>query len=208
MRGLPFYVDERAIVPRSFIGELLDSHFGGEDASLIGEPAQIGSVLDLCTGSGCLAILAARHFPNAEVDAADISKDALAVARINVAQHGLRDRVRLLRGDLYAPVAEECYDLILTNPPYVDAAGMAGLPPECRHEPRIALAAGADGLKFVRRIIDEAPRHLNEGGGLMCEVGRGRAAVEQAYPEKRLLWLDTEESSGEVFWIDAEGLSS
>ena len=204
IQGVPFYVDERVIVPRSFLGELLAGDLVGEDGLI--DPARITRVLDLCTGSGCLAILAALRFPQATVDAVDISKDALAVARINVAQHGLQERLRLLRGDLYAPVAEERYNLILTNPPYVDAAGMAGLPPECRHEPRIALAAGADGLKFVRRIIDEAPRHLNEGGGLMCEVGRGRAAVEQAYPEKRLLWLDTEESSGEVFWIDAEGL--
>jgi ribosomal protein L3 glutamine methyltransferase len=206
IQGVPFYIDERVIVPRSFLGELLAGDLFGEDGLI--DPARITRVLDLCTGSGCLAILAALRFPGATVDAVDISKGALAVARINVAQHGLRDRVRLLRGDLYAPVAEERYDLILTNPPYVDAAGMAGLPLECRHEPRLALAAGADGLKFVRRIIDDAPQHLTAGGGLMCEVGRGRAAVEQAYPEKRFLWLDTEESSGEVFWIDAEGLSS
>jgi ribosomal protein L3 glutamine methyltransferase len=204
IQGVPFHVDERVIVPRSFLGELLAGDLFGEDGLVA--PEGVTRVLDLCTGSGCLAILAALRFPAARVDAVDISKDALAVARINVDQHGLQDRVRLLRGDLYAPLAEGRYDLILTNPPYVDAAGMAGLPPECRHEPRIALAAGVDGLKFVRRIIEEAPRHLTATGGLMCEVGRGRAAVEQAYPDKRFLWLDTEESSGEVFWIDAEGL--
>src|ERR1700748_1357314 len=121
MRGLPFYVDERVIVPRSFIGELLDSHFGGADASLIGEPAQIGSVLDLCTGSGFLAILAARHFPNAEVDATDISKDALAVAARNVGDHGLEDRITLHRGDLFGPIGGTRYDLIISNPPSVDA---------------------------------------------------------------------------------------
>ena len=112
----------------------------------------------------------------------------------------------MLRGDLYAPLGEARYDLILANPPYVDASGMAGLPPECLHEPRLALAGGADGLRFIRRIIDEAPRHLTRGGGLLCEVGRGRAAVENAYPDMSFLWLDTEESSGEVFWIDAKGV--
>jgi ribosomal protein L3 glutamine methyltransferase len=204
IQGVPFYVDERVIVPRSFLGELLAGDLFGADGLV--DPERVTRVLDLCTGSGCLAILAALRFPAATVDAVDISKDALAVARINVDQHGLQDRVQLKRGDLYAPLGDERYDLILTNPPYVDAAGMAGLPPECRHEPRVALAAGADGLKFVRRIIDDAPRHLTEGGGLMCEVGRGRAAVEQAYPDKSFLWLDTEESSGEVFWIEASAL--
>jgi len=204
VQGVPFYVDERVIVPRSYLGELLAGDLLGEDGLV--DPDTVTRVLDLCTGSGCLAILAALRFPAATVDAVDISKDALAVARINVDAHGLQERVRLLRGDLFAPLDAERYDLILTNPPYVDAAGMAGLPPECRHEPRLALAGGADGLKIVRRIIDTAPRHLTETGGLMCEVGRGRAAVEQAYPDKRFLWLDTEESSGEVFWIDANGL--
>jgi ribosomal protein L3 glutamine methyltransferase len=204
VQGVPFYVDERVIVPRSYLGELLAGDLFGEDGLV--DPAGITRVLDLCTGSGCLAILAALRFPDATVDAVDISKDALAVARINVDQHGLKDRVRLLRGDLFAPLGAERYDLILTNPPYVDAAGMAGLPPECLHEPRLALAGGADGLKIVRRIIDAAPRHLTDTGGLMCEVGRGRAAVERAYPDRRFLWLDTEESSGEVFWIDAEAL--
>jgi len=204
IQGVPFYVDERVIVPRSFIGELLAGDLFGEDALV--EPAGVGRVLDLCTGSGCLAILAALRFPGATVDAVDISKDALAVARINVEQHGLKDRVRLLRGDLFAPLGEARYDLILTNPPYVDAPGMAGLPPECRHEPRLALAGGADGLKLVRRIVAEAPQHLTATGGLMCEVGRGRAAVERAFADKSFLWLDTEDSSGEVFWIDANGL--
>ena len=111
-----------------------------------------------------------------------------------------------MRGDLYAPLGEARYDLILTNPPYVDAPGMAGLPPECLHEPRIALAGGPDGIKLIRRIIDAAPRHLTPSGGLLCEVGRGREAVENAYPKTSFLWLDTEESSGEVFWVEAEGL--
>jgi ribosomal protein L3 glutamine methyltransferase len=204
VQGVAFYVDERVIVPRSYLGEILAGDlFGG---SGLVDPEKITRVLDLCTGSGCLAILAALRFARATVDAVDISKDALAVARINVAQHGLQDRVRLLRGDLYAPLGEARYDLILTNPPYVDAPGMRGLPPECLHEPRIALAGGADGLRLIRRIIDAAPRHLTPSGGLLCEVGRGREAVENAYPKTSFLWLDTEESSGEVFWVEAEGL--
>src|SRR5581483_8814418 len=150
-RGLPFFVDERVIVPRSFIGELLDSHFGGEDAALVDHPGEIASVLDLCTGSGCLAILAARHFPNAEIDAVDISKDALAVAARNVADHGLEGQIELYRGDLFVPLGDRRYDLIIANPPYVDEAGMASLPRECRAEPKLAFDGGADGLDVVRR---------------------------------------------------------
>ena len=209
MRGLPFYVDERTIVPRFFVGELLDSHFGsdGEDStSLIGDPAEVASVLDLCTGSGCLAILAARHFANAAVDAVDISKDALAVAARNVADHGLGDRITLYRGDLFAPLAGSRYDLIIANPPYVDAEGMAGLPAECRAEPALAFDGGADGLDIVRRILTEAKPHLAPQGGLLCEIGRGRDNLEAAFPELPLLWLDTEDSEGEVFWIAASDL--
>jgi ribosomal protein L3 glutamine methyltransferase len=206
-RGLPFYVDERVIVPRSFIGELLDSHFGGEDAALIDDPAQIGSVLDLCTGSGCLAILAARHFPTAEVDAADISKDALAVAARNVADHGLEGQIELYRGDVFGPIGDKRYDLIISNPPYVDEAGMALLPQECRAEPKLAFDGGADGLDIVRRILNEAGKHLTPGGGLLCEIGRGRGNLEAAYPQLPLLWLDTEDSEGEVFWIAGSDLA-
>jgi ribosomal protein L3 glutamine methyltransferase len=207
-RGLPFYVDERVIVPRSFIGELLDSHFAGDDgdgASLM-DPNGVESVLDLCTGSGCLAILAARHFPNAEIDAIDISKDALAVAARNVADHGLEDRITLHRGDLFAPLGGKRYDLIISNPPYVDAEGMAALPPECRAEPKLAFDGGADGLDSVRRILDEAAAHLTPDGGLVCEIGRGRDHVEAAYPQLPLLWLDTEDSEAEVFFVTAADL--
>jgi ribosomal protein L3 glutamine methyltransferase len=213
MRGLPFYIDERAIVPRSFIGELLDSHFGGQDndgagegSSLIDDPAEVESVLDLCTGSGCLAILAARAFARAQIDAVDISKDALEVAERNVADYALEDRVKLHRGDLFKPLRDNRYDLIITNPPYVDAAGMAELPRECRAEPRLAFDGGADGLDVIRRILNEAGRHLTPNGGLLCEIGRGRELVEAAFPRIPLLWLETEDSDGEVFWIGAADL--
>ena len=211
MRGLPFYVDERTIVPRSFIGELLEHHFGGgdgdEDAgSLISDPEAVESVLDLCTGSGCLAILAARHFPNADIDAVDISKDALEVATRNVGDYGLGERLTLYRGDLFKPLDGKRYNLIISNPPYVDAEGMADLPRECRAEPKLAFDGGADGLDIVRRILDEASAHLTPQGGLLCEIGRCRPQLEAAYPQLPLLWLDTEDSEGEVFWIAAADL--
>ncbi len=210
MRGLPFYVDERTIVPRSFIGELLDSHFGGDEegGSLIDDPLSVVTVLDLCTGSGCLAILASQSFPNADIDAVDISKDALAVAARNVRDYGLEDRLTLHQGDLFKPLVGRRYDLIISNPPYVDALGMASLPRECRAEPKLAFDGGADGLDIVRRILDEAPQHLTPEGGLLCEIGRGREVLEAAYPQLPLLWLDTEDSEGEVFWISASDLSS
>src|SRR6266852_3644271 len=199
MRGLPFYVDERTIVPRSFIGELLDSHFRGQrdddDTSLIDDPLGVKSVLDLCTGSGCLAVLAARAFRNAAIDAVDISRDALEVAARNVAEYDLQDRVTLHRGDL-----------IISNPPYVDAEGMAELPRECRAEPKLAFDGGADGLDMIRRILQEAGQHLTPAGGLLCEIGRGRERLEAAFPQLPLLWLDSEESEGEVFWIGAADL--
>jgi ribosomal protein L3 glutamine methyltransferase len=214
MRGLPFYVDERTIVPRSFIGELLDTHFGRqeneeydeEDGSLIGDPASIRSVLDLCTGSGCLAILASRNFPNAAIDAVDISKDAIEVATRNVGDYGLQERLKLYRGDLFKPLGGKRYDLIISNPPYVDAEGMADLPRECRAEPKLAFDGGADGIDIVRRILDEATAHLTPQGGLLCEIGRCRPQLEAAYPQLPLLWLDTADSEGEVFWIAAADL--
>src|SRR3954470_16842880 len=207
MRGLPFYVDERVIVPRSFIGELLEQHFSGEQGSLIDAPAAVQSVLDLCTGSGCLAILASRSFPNARIDAVELSKDALDVAARNVAHYGLEDRISLHRGDLFKPLGGKRYDLIVTNPPYVDAEGMAALPRECRFEPRLAFDGGADGLDIVRRILAEAGQHLTPQGGLLCEIGRGRELLQDAFPQLPLLWLETEDSEGEVFWIGAEALA-
>jgi ribosomal protein L3 glutamine methyltransferase len=209
MRGLPFYVDERVIVPRSFIGELLDTHFGGEgnDSVTLLDPFAVQHVLDLCTGSGCLAILAARHFPDAAIDAVDISKDALDVAARNAGDHGLADRITVHRGDLFEPLGSRRYDLIISNPPYVDAEGMAALPRECRAEPELAFDGGADGLDVISRILKDASAHLTPQGGLLCEIGRGREQLEGAFPHLPLLWLDTEESEGEVFWITAGDLA-
>jgi len=198
LRGLPFYVDERVIVPRSFIGD--------DGGSLIEDPGSVKHVLDLCTGSGCLAVLAARSFPQARIDAVDISKDALSVAARNIADYGLGERIKLHRGDLFGPIGEARYDLIISNPPYVDAEGMAELPRECRAEPKLALDGGADGLDVVRRILKEARRHLTSQGGLLCEIGRGREVLESAFPQLPLLWLDTEDSEGEVFWVGAADL--
>jgi ribosomal protein L3 glutamine methyltransferase len=211
IQGFPFYVDERVIVPRSYIGELLFSDlFGGEgdDLTLVEDPTAVGRVLDLCTGSGCLAILAAGVFPEAEVDAVDLSPDALEVARRNVADHGVADRVTLLQGDLFAPLKGRKYDVILTNPPYVDADAMAALPPEFRAEPGLALAGGDDGLDIVRRILKEAPKHLTAEGGLLCEFGTGREILEAEYPDLDFLWLETADSFGEVFWLTRDQLKN
>jgi ribosomal protein L3 glutamine methyltransferase len=173
--GLPFYVDRRVIVPRSHI------------AFLFGElGVQPRQVLDLCTGSGCLAILAARAFPRAQVDASDISADALAIARRNVRKHRLEQRVRLRRADLLSGTG--LYDLIVSNPPYVSTPAMRKLPAEYRHEPGIALAGGRDGLQFVSRILDAAPAHLRPGGVLVCEVGENRKTLERAYPRVEFTW--------------------
>src|SRR5258708_9677534 len=199
LRGIPFYVDERAIVPRSYLGEILDGElFAGEGASLIEDPDGVERVLDLCTGSGCLAVLAALRFPNAAVDAVDISADALAVAARNVAMHGLKERIALHEGDLFGPVGGARYDLIVSNPPYVDAPGMAALPPECRHEPPLALDGGPDGIAGVRPIIAHAGPHLTSAAGLPCEVGPDRLMLERPYPQTRFLWLDTQENNPEL----------
>jgi ribosomal protein L3 glutamine methyltransferase len=188
-----FYVDRRVIIPRSHIAELL----GERLQPWLDRPVK--RVLDLCTGSGCLAILAAQAFPEARVDATDLSKSALAVAKTNVAQHRLGKRVRLIRSDLFASLQGERYDVIVTNPPYVAAAAMRTLPPEYRHEPGMALAGGKDGLDLVKRIIEEAPRQLSPGGLLVCEIGAGRRALERAYPSGQFAWPETAAGSGPVF---------
>lgn len=201
MHGVRFHADRRALIPRSFIGDML-----ADGVLPIGDAGKVRRVLDLCTGSACLAILAALAFPRAHIDAADLSAAALALARRNVASHRLGDRIALHRGDLFAPLQGKRYDLILSNPPYVDAPGMAKLPPEFRHEPRLALAAGDDGLDLVRVILAHAAKHLTRNGALICEIGRGRANIEAAFPRLPFLWLDTEQSEGEVFWIARKDL--
>jgi ribosomal protein L3 glutamine methyltransferase len=202
IQGVPFYVDERVIVPRSLIGELVMTAFA-EDNALIGDPASIASALDLCTGGGSLAILAARVFPNARIEAIDVSPGALEVAERNLEEHGLRERIALKRGDLFAPVKDARFDLILANPPYVDAAAIARFPPEYAAEPTLAHAGGVDGLDIVRRILREAPKHLTAGGTLVCEVGGARGALEHEFPHLPFVWLDTEDTSGEVFLLRA-----
>lgn len=193
-----FYVDERVIVPRSFIAELLE---GGLEP-WIADPDALGSAVDLCTGSGCLAILLAHAFPNARVDATELSEDAFAVAQRNVADYGLQDRVRLIRGDLFAGL-QGPFDLIVSNPPYVNTQSMLELPPEYRAEPEMALAAGGDGLDMVRRILAESAARLTPGGVLVVEIGHNRQALEQAFPGLAFTWLETSAGDGLVFLLTA-----
>jgi ribosomal protein L3 glutamine methyltransferase len=197
LSGQPFYVDRRVIIPRSHIAELLPA---GLEPWLARPPARI---LDLCTGSGCLAILAARAFPLALVDASDLSAAALAVAKRNVSRYELQSRVRLVRSDLFASLGEKRYDLILTNPPYVTSRAMRRLPAEYRHEPGLALAAGKDGLDVVARILEEVKPFLSRKGLLVCEVGDGRRAVERAFPRLPLVW-----AKDEVFILPAASMGA
>lgn len=206
IQGIRFLVDERVLIPRSFVGELLADGSLTDGLALIDDPDSVEAVLDIGTGSGCLAILAALAFPNAQVDAVDVSPGALEVARTNVSENGLDARIRLAESDLFSAVTGRRYDLIIANPPYVDADDMAALPREYRHEPMLALAGGPDGLDIVRRLLDEVGDFLNPCGGLLCEIGTGREILDAAFPHLSLLWLDSEQSSGEVFWISAEGL--
>ena len=197
-----FYVDERVIVPRSFIAELLDEQL----SPWIDDPWQVETALDLCTGSGCLAILAALNFPAATVDAIDISPDALAVARKNVDDYQLQDRVRLIESDGFKALADETYDLIISNPPYVNAESVAALPPEYLKEPELALGSGEDGLDFTRRILAEAKARLNPGGLLVVEIGHNRDELEAAYPHLPFTWLDTAAGDQYVFMLRREEL--
>lgn len=185
LQGVPFYVDERAIVPRSFIAELLAD--GSIDPWLSDRTQR---VLDLCTGNGSLAVLAAMAYPDVMVDAADISSDALTVARINVDKHGLGDRVRLLESDLLSQI-DGSYDLILCNPPYVNAASMAALPAEYRAEPALALAGGADGMDLVRTLLRDAPARMTDDAVLVLEIGNEREHFERAFPRLEVVWLET-----------------
>ena len=206
--GHSFYVDERVIVPRSYIGELLCRQMEAPAGEwhLGFDPGPVGAVLDLCTGSGCLAVLAALSFPDATVDASDISHDALAVAERNVGDYGLQERISLARSDLFAAHAGRSYDLIIANPPYVSAEALAAFPPEYAAEPPIAHAGGADGLDLVRRILAEAGDHLSPTGTLLAEIGTGRDLLEQQLPHLPFAWLDTAESEGEVFALAAAAL--
>ena len=201
MHGIPFYVDERVIVPRSYIGDFLANGMLGPDGDVLVDADNVTSILDLCTGSGCLAILASNFFPDAIIDATDLSADALDVARINLKELDVEGQIALHQGDLFAPVKAKRYDLILANPPYVAKAETEAFPPEYQAEPLMAHISGADGLDITRRILKEAPKHLNKGGVLICEIGTGRAIIEAEFPALELTWLDTEESQGEVFLL-------
>ncbi|MEX2199457.1 MAG: 50S ribosomal protein L3 N(5)-glutamine methyltransferase [Burkholderiales bacterium] len=198
--GEAFYVDRRVIIPRSHTAELLRDRL----QPWLTRPVR--RALDLCTGSGCLAVLAAKAFPGARVDAADLSRAALAVARRNITQHALRGRIRLVRSDLFDGLRARRYDLIVSNPPYVTSSSMRALPPEYQHEPRMALAGGSDGLALVRGILGHAARHLEPGGLLVCEVGAGRKALERAYPRVPFTWPEASAPAQEVFLLLREDL--
>jgi ribosomal protein L3 glutamine methyltransferase len=204
LQGYTFHVDQRVIVPRSPIAELLMNQL----SPWIADPFEITGILDLCTGSGCLAIIAAHQFPEAFVDATDISKDALDVALINVEKHGMQDRLNLHHGSLYDPLPVSAqYDLIISNPPYVNAASMLKLPPEYRHEPSLALAGGDDGMDLVRTIIEQAPTHLRDNGLLLIEIGHERPYFEAAFPDLEPIWLDTAEATDQILLLTKEQLT-
>ncbi|MCM2399330.1 50S ribosomal protein L3 N(5)-glutamine methyltransferase [Rhizobium sp. S95] len=207
IQGVRFHVDERVIVPRSHIGEILFAEYlNPQGSSFLPDPMAVESAVDICTGSGCLAVLAAKFLPNAAVDAVDLSADALEVAKLNLREHEVEDQVSLFEGDLFEPLAGRRYDLIITNPPYVDHAAMDGYPAEFRAEPAMAHDGGEDGLDLVRKILNEAADYLNPGGGMICEIGSGREILEEEFPHLEFVWLETAESQDAVFWITAEAL--
>ncbi|CAH1904140.1 50S ribosomal subunit protein L3 N(5)-glutamine methyltransferase [Candidatus Nitrotoga sp. HW29] len=197
-----FYVDERVIVPRSFIAELIREQF----TPWIDETKTVTHVLDLCTGSSCLAILATHAFPDAIVDAVDISPAALEVAQRNVSDYGLEDRINLIKSDIFSNLAGKQYDVIISNPPYVDALSMTALPPEYRHEPQLALGSGADGLDATRKILKHAANHLNKNGLLVVEIGHNRLTLETAYPNLPFTWLEVAAGNEFVFMLRREDL--
>jgi ribosomal protein L3 glutamine methyltransferase len=197
-----FYVDERVIVPRSFIYELLTTQL----APWVEDPERVYNVLDMCTGSGCLAILAAHAFPGADVDAVDISTDALEVSRRNVTDYALADRIELIHSDLFTALKHKKYDIIISNPPYVDAPSMAALPQEFRNEPQLALGSGMDGLDATREILKHAAEHLHPNGLLVVEIGHNRDALEAAFPKLPFTWLDVAAGDEFVFMLRREDL--
>ena len=199
-----FYVDERVIVPRSFIAELLQEGL----KPWLPDADDVRSALDLCTGSGCLAILMADTYPNADVDAVDLSADALEVAQRNVSDYGFEEEIRLVKSDLFSALVGCRYELIVSNPPYVKKDTMTALPAEYRHEPQLALESGIDGLDHVRAILRAAPSHLEENGILVVEIGHNRAALEQAFPDVPFIWLDTASGADFVFLLERRDLGA
>ncbi len=194
---LPFYVDERVLVPRSPIGELIEQHF----SSIIDENKPPQRILDLCTGSGCIAIACASYFPDAQVDALDLSIDALNVAQLNIENHGLSEQVIPIKSDVFSGIKGQTYDLIVTNPPYVDQQDIACLPAEYTHEPEMGLGCGVDGLDIVRVILAESCNYLNDSGILICEVGNSQVHVEALYPEVDFTWLTFKRGGHGVFTL-------
>jgi ribosomal protein L3 glutamine methyltransferase len=202
LKGFKFYVDERVIVPRSFIAELLEEQL----APWIEFPEMVTSAADICTGSGCLGVLLAHAFPDATIDVVDISPDAISVANINIANYGLQEQVQAIQSDMFTAMQGKTYDLIISNPPYVDAPSMATLPQEYRNEPQLALGSGLAGLDHTHTLLREAPKHLNEGGLLVVEIGHNRDALLEAYPDLPFTWLEVEAGNEFVFLIGREDL--
>ena len=202
LKGFKFYVDERVIVPRSFIAELLEDSL----SPWIEYPELVESAADICTGSGCLGVLLANAFPNAQVDVVDISPDALAVADINISNYGLENQVHAIESDMFSNLAGKTYDLIISNPPYVDAPSMEALPEEYRNEPQIALGSGIAGLDHTHTLLCEAKKHLNDNGLLVVEIGHNRDALLEAYPELPFTWLEVDSGNEFVFLLTKEQL--
>lgn len=203
LQGLKFYVDERVLIPRSFIAELLNNDL----SPWIEFPEMVESAADICTGSGCLGVLLADSFPNAAIDVIDISQDAIDVANINIANYGLQDQISAIKSDMFSALKGKKYDLIISNPPYVDAPSMAALPIEYQNEPQLALGSGDDGLDHTHTLLREAALYLNDGGILIVEIGYNREALEQAYPNLVFNWLEVSSGTEFVFLLTKEQLS-